>query len=726
MIIRELLVVFTGNELTIATSLALWLMAVAAGCLVFKRHAGSPETRSAAGALFVVAAVTAPAQIALIRLLHPLLVTLGEIPGPAMVLLLSAVGIVPCALCLGGLFVTMVGLAERSQTRAPISIVYGVEALGSGMGGLLLSFLLLEWLNPLAIVTLAGIVSLWAGVYLLFILAPSGRRRLSVTAAVLLACLALALIVSPRLDLATRQAQWAPLKVIETADTRYGNVVVTDRGGIHDFFESGVLAFTIPDPMYAEECAHIPLLHHPNPESVLVIGGTGSGIIREIAKHPSVVRLDYVELDSTALEVLARLAPAGWFEGEGLTVTPVYGDGRRYMAVTPRHYDVVIINVGTPVTLQMNRYYTVQFFRRVKSLIGTDGIMALKIPQEGAYLGPELASLISALVNSCSEVFGFVGLVPGEYIHLLASPGLDVGERTGLLLETLSLRALDTSYTTEYVLPDRLSPIRAARLDSVIATHDTGQTNTDVMPVSFSYSIALWAKHFRSGRAISFVVTRLNTSSCLLMLILAGVVIIALHLRAGAAARSELSAAAAVYSMGFTAMFTEILIVLGFQIVSGYIYVGIAVIVAAFMLGMGLASSLAGTRNKDWIGPRALPLVHCCLLIMPLLVVAALTWRHTPDAAFAVMAFVTGGLAGVIFAVASESLASGGRRAGDAGALAYSLDLTGACVAGFATGLVIVPSLGLARSAYTVAIFNGVALIPILLGTKLLPRAPSH
>ncbi|MFH1313590.1 MAG: fused MFS/spermidine synthase [Candidatus Eisenbacteria bacterium] len=735
MIIRELLVAFTGNELTIATSLALWLLAVAAGCLVFKRHVGSSRAQSAAGVLFVMAAVTAPAQVVLIRLLHPLLVTLGEIPGPAMILVLSAVGIVPCALCLGGLFVTMVGLAERSQIGAPISIVYGVEALGSGTGGLLLSFRLLEALNPVAIIMLAGITSMLSGLYLLLSTTPSGRRRGLITGAVILALLVLGLAVSPRLDLATRQSQWAPLKVIETVDTRYGNIVVTDRAGAYDFFESGVLAFTIPDPMYAEECVHIPLLHHPNPKSVLVIGATGSGIVLEVAKHPSVVRLDYVELDSTGLEILAPLAPEGWLEGDGITVTPVYGDGRRFMAVTPRHYDVVIINVGTPVTLQLNRYYTVQFFQCVKSVVGPNGVMALKIPSEGAYLGPELASLLSALVNSCRRVFEFVGLVPGEYIHLLASPGLDIGGRTDLLLETLSRRALDTSYTTEYVLRDRLSPIRAARLDSVIAAHDTGKINTDVMPISFSYSISLWAKHFRSGKIISFMVSRLNMKSCLLLLVLTGVVITATHMRAFAASRSGLSAAVAIYSMGLTAMFTEILIVLGFQIVSGYIYVGIAMIVAAFMLGMGLASSLAGTRAGGLFAPRVLPIVHCGLLIMPLVVVAVLNvlrttgpgaWQHAPDVIFAVMAFITGGLAGTIFAVASKSLSSTGRKASDAGAISYSLDLTGACVAGFTTGLLIIPSLGLARSAYTVTIFNGIALIAILLGRKLLLRAPSH
>ena len=49
--------------------------------------------------------------------------------------------------------------------------------------------------------------------------------------------------------------------------------------------------------------------------------------------------------------------------------------------------------------------------------------------------------------------------------------------------------------------------------------------------------------------------------------------------------------------MGLTTMFTEILLVLSFQIVSGYMYGRIAALVASFMFGMGLASSLAGSRR---------------------------------------------------------------------------------------------------------------------------------
>ena len=40
--------------------------------------------------------------------------------------------------------------------------------------------------------------------------------------------------------------------------------------------------------VYHEMISHIPMLNHPNPEQVLVIGGGDGGTIREVLKHPSV------------------------------------------------------------------------------------------------------------------------------------------------------------------------------------------------------------------------------------------------------------------------------------------------------------------------------------------------------------------------------------------------------------------------------------------------------
>ena len=43
--------------------------------------------------------------------------------------------------------------------------------------------------------------------------------------------------------------------------------------------------------------AHIPLASHPNPKSVLVIGGGDGGVVREVLKHESVEKVVLCDID---------------------------------------------------------------------------------------------------------------------------------------------------------------------------------------------------------------------------------------------------------------------------------------------------------------------------------------------------------------------------------------------------------------------------------------------
>ncbi len=60
---------------------------------------------------------------------------------------------------------------------------------------------------------------------------------------------------------------------------------------------------------FPKEVAHFPLLAHPDPREVLLIGGGVAGDVRETLKHP-VSSVTYVELDPLLIEAAqAHLPP---------------------------------------------------------------------------------------------------------------------------------------------------------------------------------------------------------------------------------------------------------------------------------------------------------------------------------------------------------------------------------------------------------------------------------
>jgi spermidine synthase len=731
-LVRELLVAFTGNELTIALTLAVWVLAVAAGSLVFAKM--SPSRRPSAATIVIITALAVPFQVVSIRLLHAAVSGVGEMLSPWIMALLALAGASPPAVLTGAAFVALAAGAAGATSERPLPLVYGFEALGAALAGLALGAYLLDAWNPLAIVALAGLVGLagaWAALP-----AAAPRRRAWPRKVVLAAAAAVLLVLiagSNRADWALRQAEWRPLKLGLVTESRYNCIVVASRDSIHHFYETGALAFTIPDPMYAEESAHIPLAYHPGPHRVLVIGGVGSGVIGEILKHKCVIAVDYVEPDPVLVSAIETFAPPGWLRGTlpGL-VGAYYGDGREYVARTRSMYDVAIVCVGSPTTLQVNRYYTLEFLRSAERILDRNGILALKIPVGGSYLGPDAGSLVATIVEAARKVFPNVLVLPGEYVHILASPGLDLAGQTGLVSERLARRRVEASYVNQFVLWDRLSPRRIAEVDSVLAVYDSGVANSDLRPVAFSSAISIWQKHFRGGGLVSRLSGSLTSPRAGLLLLAAGLVCAAAcGLVRGA--RASFPDLLALYFVGLTTMSTQILCILGYQIASGYIYSRIAAIVAAFMVGMGVAATLCGLSRRIASQRWTSYLAGLGLALSPMVVLAALRRlggdpRQMPagaaDVVFPAIALATGFLGGLAFAQRSAAMESRIPAVSRRAALAYSADLAGACVAGLATGLLMVPGLGMAGTAYAISGAGLAALAVVAIWKSTCLRCP--
>ncbi|KAL2569126.1 hypothetical protein AAZV13_18G109600 [Glycine max] len=80
----------------------------------------------------------------------------------------------------------------------------------------------------------------------------------------------------------------------------YGKVLVLD----------GVIQLTERDECaYQEMITHLPLCSIPNPKKVLVIGGGDGGVIREVAHHSSVEKIDICEIDKMVVDVSKQYFP---------------------------------------------------------------------------------------------------------------------------------------------------------------------------------------------------------------------------------------------------------------------------------------------------------------------------------------------------------------------------------------------------------------------------------
>ena len=129
------------------------------------------------------------------------------------------------------------------------------------------------------------------------------------------------------------------LVIFENA--RFGRVMALD----------GVIQTTERDEfVYHEMMVHVPMLSHPKPESVLIIGGGDGGILREVLKHPSVQHVTQVEIDRSVVDMCVEYFPnhsQGAFDDPRLSL--VIADGAVFMAENTQTFDVIITDSTDPI-----------------------------------------------------------------------------------------------------------------------------------------------------------------------------------------------------------------------------------------------------------------------------------------------------------------------------------------------------------------------------------------
>jgi spermidine synthase len=100
---------------------------------------------------------------------------------------------------------------------------------------------------------------------------------------------------------------------------------------------------------YHEMISHVPLLVHPKPSRVLVIGGGDGGTVREIIKHPEVETVHLCEIDEGVVTACRRYLPSLASGLDDPRVKIFYEDGAKFVADRPNSYEIIIVDSTDPI-----------------------------------------------------------------------------------------------------------------------------------------------------------------------------------------------------------------------------------------------------------------------------------------------------------------------------------------------------------------------------------------
>ncbi|MFN0071766.1 MAG: polyamine aminopropyltransferase [Chloroflexota bacterium] len=160
------------------------------------------------------------------------------------------------------------------------------------------------------------------------------------------------------------QSRFQHLEVLDTAP--FGRMLVLDNA---------VQTTLVDEAAYHEMLVHVPLLAHPRPREVLIIGGGDGGALRRVLQHPVDHALQ-VEIDEAVIRVSRELMPeisAGAYDSPRATV--IVGDGIAFLESHQGAFDAILIDSTDPVGPAEGLFST-EFYTSVRRALRVGGVMA--------------------------------------------------------------------------------------------------------------------------------------------------------------------------------------------------------------------------------------------------------------------------------------------------------------------------------------------------------------
>ena len=663
-LMRELVGVLAGNELVFGIVLGTWLLLMGIGATLGRTGGRLRRPLEVFLVAQVLVAVLPVAGVWLLRWLRNVVFLRGAAVGVTETAIGCLILLAPYCLLMGYLLTLATSIyASRRQGEA-IGGVYYLDSVGGVAGGLAFSFLLVGRLDHFRILALAALLNLVLAAWLAW---ASGRRAIAWGAGLVGAVL-LAVVWRWDLDALSARFLYPGQEIVHRASSPYGSLVVTGSPREYNFLANGVVLFSTQNLQQVEEEVHYAMAQRPKARRVLLVGGGISGTARELLKYPAAV--DYVELDPMVLDVGRRFVPES-LAHERIEVFNT--DGWLLVRRTQRQYDVVLVNLPDPLTWQLNRFYTEEFFAEVKRRLSPDGVLSVSVGHYENRLSPELAALVAVMDRTLRTRFAGVLILPADRVRFLASDGpLSADVATPLESAGVPTRLLNRRYLEATLAEDRLADLRRA-------VRDDAPINRDFSPILTYHLLRYWASQLDAKFRLFEAALAVLAVVCLLRF---------------------RPVSFAVFTTGWAASALEVVLLMGFQVLYGSVYHRVGLIVTMFMLGLAIGS-LAMNRVLARRGPRDLARLQWAIALyaicLPLVLTGLGRLQSTPLAstlsqvAIYLLALALAVLVGLEFPLAGKV---DFRTVTATASRLYTADYLGAALGALVVSALLIPVLG--------------------------------
>jgi spermidine synthase len=154
------------------------------------------------------------------------------------------------------------------------------------------------------------------------------------------------------------------VEILESA--KFGKMLILD---------GRIQSAALDEHIFHESLVHPPMLMHPAPRRVLIIGGGEGATLREVLRHSLVEEAVMVDLDEEVVALCREHLPE-WHRGafDDPRVRLVHEEGRVFLREDPGTFDVIVVDITDPATADFGP----ETYRAIRSRLREPGILAMQ------------------------------------------------------------------------------------------------------------------------------------------------------------------------------------------------------------------------------------------------------------------------------------------------------------------------------------------------------------
>lgn len=372
--------------------------------------------------------------------------------------------------------------------RINVSSVIEKDYYGSLAGGVFFAFVGLPYFGITYTPFILGIINFIVALLLLFILWQEIEKKariflLSLTSLIALVLIAGIFLAKP-ITLHGEQKRYKD-KVVLSEQSKYQKIVITEwRNNYWLYINNKQQLCTMDEAMYHEPLVHPAAQLSGNITDVLILGGGDGCAAREVLKYKSVTNITVVDLDPLMVDlaknnaILTKLNKNS-FNNEKVQI--INKDAFKFIENDSVFYDLIIIDLPDPSSIELNKLYTHEFYTLCKHRLRRSGTL---VTQSGS---PYFASRAFDCISKTIQSAGFTTLKTHNQVITMGEWGWIIAkketEKDKLKQDFLKIKF--DNIQTKWINEESLFLLSSFGKD--MFNHDSVEINKIHNPVLYKY-----------------------------------------------------------------------------------------------------------------------------------------------------------------------------------------------------------------------------------------------